>query len=341
VASVDREPHFDVGVAFSWFCSIPYAVSVSVMRAALYELAAATLTAVDRDQLDAVQAERLVGQLVLDAAGPPVDPATREWHRVLVAADLDPDLIDRAHAEVSGLAWQGADATGRHEPVTDRNVDRILEHIEVLGKPAGWASATTYPSLALAVIDSVWSIGVRYAGVLNVLARYRAARAEDDADADDDTPQGLVEVINGVGGPNEFAQLVNNRQRTSSHNGILKAEAVRSAALVLAAADIRTPADVAASTPDSLDELRTGWTAITGQRSGLSWDYFLMLTGGTGVKADRMVRRFVAEALDSDEYRISQTDAHSLVTQAATRLGVDVSQLDYAIWLYQSGNPAV
>ena len=51
-----------------------------------------------------------------------------------------------------------------------------------------------------------------------------------------------------------------------------------------------------------------------------------------------MVRRFVAEALGVDEQAISQREAHALVTEAATRLGADVSQLDYAIWLHQSGN---
>ena len=66
-----------------------------------------------------------------------------------------------------------------------------------------------------------------------------------------------------------------------------------------------------------------------------------MLTGLQGVKADRMVRRFVADALGEDEHAVSQLDARTLVTEAAARLNVDVSQLDYAIWLYQSGNKPV
>jgi hypothetical protein len=85
-------------------------------------------------------------------------------------------------------------------------------------------------------------------------------------------------------------------------------------------------------------DVRDRWTTIRGQGSGLSWDYFLMLTGRPGVKADRMVRRFVADALSCDEQEISQADAHQLVTEAAGLLGLSVSQLDFAIWLYQSGN---
>ena len=85
-------------------------------------------------------------------------------------------------------------------------------------------------------------------------------------------------------------------------------------------------------------DLRNRWTGIRGQGSGLSWEYFLMLTGRQGVKADRMVRRFVADALNCDEPEISQDDAHRLVTAAAGLLGLSVSQLDFAIWLHQSGN---
>jgi hypothetical protein len=63
-----------------------------------------------------------------------------------------------------------------------------------------------------------------------------------------------------------------------------------------------------------------------------------MLSGEQGVKADRMVRRFVADALGCEEQDISQADAHELVTEAAGLLGLSVSQLDFAIWLHQSGN---
>jgi hypothetical protein len=66
-----------------------------------------------------------------------------------------------------------------------------------------------------------------------------------------------------------------------------------------------------------------------------------MLTGRQGVKADRMVRRFVADALRCDEQEISQDDGHQLVTEAAGLLSLGVSQLDFAIWLHGSGNAPV
>lgn len=63
-----------------------------------------------------------------------------------------------------------------------------------------------------------------------------------------------------------------------------------------------------------------------------------MLSGRQGVKADRMVRHFVADAPQREQQEISQARAYQLVTDAAQQLGVNVSQLDFAIWRHQSGN---
>lgn len=310
--------------------------SVACVLSALEELADATVVAVARRRLDVGQAKQLVGELVLDAAGVTIEAT--EWREELVGAGLDPGLVDRTYAEMCGLARPDDVTAPVSSGATGEPIEMLLEHIKVLGDPAGWPAATTYASLALAVIDSLWSIGVRYTGVRNVIARYRAFRSRDGADADHDTPADLADAIDGAGGPGAFAEIVANRQRTSSRGGILKAEAVRFATDVLIDASLMVPADVASAMPDQLMEVRERWTAIRGQGSGLSWDYFLMLSGRPGVKADRMVRRFVADALKCDEQDISPADAHELVTEAAGLLGLGVSQLDFAIWLHQSGN---
>jgi hypothetical protein len=306
------------------------------MLSVLEELADATVVAVAHRRLDAGQAKQLLGELVLDAAGVSIEAT--EWRAELLGAGLDPGLVDRAYAEMRGLAVSDDVAEGLRTKATGEPIEMLLEHIKVLGDPAGWPAATTYGSLVLAVIDSLWSIGVRYTGVRNVIARYRAFRSRDGANADQDTPADLADVIDRAGGPEAFAEIVANRQRTSSRGGILKAEAVSFATDVLIDAGIMTPAHLASATPEQLMEIRECWTAIRGQGSGLSWDYFLMLTGRPGVKADRMVRRFVADALRCGEQDISQADGHKLVTEAAGLLGLSVSQLDFAIWLHQSGN---
>ena len=306
------------------------------MPAALEHLADAIVVAVARGRLDVSQANQLVGELVLDAAG--VSIKATGWSADLQSAGLDPSLLDRVYAEMRCLALSNDAATGPSATAPVEPIEMLLERIKVLGDPAGWPAATTYESVALAIIDSLWSIGVRYTGVRNVIARYRAFRSRYGADANQDTPADLADVIDAASGPEAFAEIVANRQRTSSRGGILKAEAVRLATDVLIGAGIMVPVDVVSATPEQLMEVRERWTAIRGQGSGLSWDYFLMLTGRPGVKADRMVRRFVADALGCDEHDVSQSDAHELVTEAAGLLGLSVSQLDFAIWLDQSGN---
>jgi len=49
---------------------------------------------------------------------------------------------------------------------------RVVEHAAVLGNPDSWERAAPQTDLLLAMIDAVWSIGVRAGGVANVIARY-------------------------------------------------------------------------------------------------------------------------------------------------------------------------
>ncbi|KAA8719185.1 heme peroxidase [Corynebacterium spheniscorum] len=77
------------------------------------------------------------------------------------------------------------------------------------------------------------------------------------------------------------------------------------------------------------------WLAITGQSSGLNWNYFLMLVGIPGVKADRMVIRFVTETLGRPK-EVSSKEASRLVEAVADDLNLNYIQLDHTIWRCQS-----
>jgi hypothetical protein len=215
--------------------------------------------------------------------------------------------------------------------------DRVVAHVRgTLGDPAGWTAPPERTSVALAAIDAVWGIGVRWSSVRNVVDRYRRARLDAGGDPESDGPAELLALIDGAGGVEWFAELAGNRQRTSTRNGILKAEAVRLVAEVLRDAGLSTPAQVRAATEPELSALRAAWTQVPGQRSGLSLDAFLMACGRSGVKADRMVRRFVAEALGATEQTVAPARAAALVTAAAAVCGVDARRLDAAIWEYES-----
>jgi hypothetical protein len=227
---------------------------------------------------------------------------------------------------------------------TSSDAAAVLSHVRTtLGEPAGWTAPPARTSVALAVIDSVWGINSRWTSVRNVIDRYRQARLTvPGADPDADAPGDLLAFIEASGGAEGFAEVVQNRQRTSTRNGILKAEAVQRAATVLREHEITTPADVRDASPEQLSELRTDWSRIPGQGSGLSFDAFLLSIGGGSVKADRMVRRFVADALGAaGEQAVKPERAAAVVEQAAMLAGIEPRLLDGAIWRYESDRARV
>lgn len=132
-------------------------------------------------------------------------------------------------------------------------------------------------------------------------------------------------------------EAFSNRQRTSTRGGILKAEAVFKFAKVLKQYGIEKYENIP---PEGLkDKVAADLQGITGQGSGLSYKYFLMLAGNTReVKGDRMITRFVGEALGSPG--ISSDAAEDLVRAAATVLqpehpSLTAYKLDNLIWNYQ------
>ncbi len=195
---------------------------------------------------------------------------------------------------------------------------------------------TGYPdSLALCIIDSIQSLGVRYSTVEHVVQRYRAARPGAAAT---DGPDELLSTFDERDGVDRWAQDIGNRNRTSTQPGApLKASAIRGAASFIEGAGVATPAALRALGPEQLALLKAGWIRLPGQRSGISWRYFLMLAGVPGVKADRMICRFVQNASGKTKPAIAPGAAGQAVETAARRLDVSATTLDHAIWRWQSG----
>jgi hypothetical protein len=219
----------------------------------------------------------------------------------------------------------------------DQLLAMIVSVKTLLGNPDSWDAPGGYNSVGLAMIDAIWSIGVRYQSVENVMARYRAERLAGGHDADADTPEDVRSFIEASGGPEGFALRMRNHQRTSSRNGILKAEAVLHEARILEHESVAVPADLAAASEERLHHLRARWSTVPGQGSGVSWRAFCMLVGLSEVKPDRMIRRYVATALGRPaETAVGVEEARDLVMSAAALLGVSPRELDYAIWSYQS-----
>ncbi|SDU81181.1 hypothetical protein SAMN04488544_0341 [Microlunatus sagamiharensis] len=222
--------------------------------------------------------------------------------------------------------------------MADANLtELVLRRVrDKLGDPDNWRSPTGYPdSLALCIIDSIQSLGVRYSTVELVVRRYRAARP---GAADTDGPKELLSTFDDAGDVDDWARDIGTRNRTSTKPGApLKAAAIKTAASFLDEAGVSSPAQLRALDPEQLAEIKTGWLRLPAQRSGISWRYFLMLAGVPGVKADRMICRFVQDATGKPKPLIAPAAAARAIEGAALRLGVSATTLDHAIWRWQSG----
>lgn len=225
------------------------------------------------------------------------------------------------------------------------NIDTLVAYIRRtladLNAPPTDA-AYEYASVPLCVIDAVFSIGVRYEStertVTEFCARYHWQR-DGRGKEKEHTITEFLSILNPYGNRwEEMADTVfRNRQRTSSRSGILKAEATYRFAKTLQQFGVETFADVLKS--GLRNDLRQAIKAIPGQASGLSYAYFLILAGNQdGVKADRMVTRFVADALGVRN--VAPELAEELVRNASKTLRGEFprlvpSSLDNKIWKYQ------
>lgn len=212
---------------------------------------------------------------------------------------------------------------------------------DLLGSPDQWVNSGGYPgSVALCIIDSIQSTGPHYTSVLNVVNRYRSYRAAQGADADLDGVLTLIDTFDELSGVKGWAAKIGNQNRTyQKKTAPLKAQAILQAANHVAKHQIDSISDLRSKLANEASRaaLRTSWLDVLSQSSGITWDYFLMLSGEQGVKADRMIVRFVERALASKPGSVTAEFAKSVVTNGASQLGVAVSNLDHAIWRFESG----
>ena len=162
-------------------------------------------------------------------------------------------------------------------------VDQVVNHIrQTLGRlaPLSEEETFTYSSLALCVLDAVYSMGARYESTWRTVKDFCrwAGWVEDLAKAPREYPVSEFIGLLGSYPPQQMAERIyDNRQRTSTRNGILKAEAVFRFVHVLQQFGIDTYANLAAM-PDAA-AVEAAVRAIPGQTSGICYAYFRMLAG--------------------------------------------------------------
>jgi hypothetical protein len=123
--------------------------------------------AVRRGRVSPDEARHVLGDMLLELCGSGADPSPdAEWRTRLLDLGVTEQTLDALRGPSPPRESDEQPALApRRRP---RQVDAVVAHIRVLGDPASWEPAVVYARTAMAVVDSVWWIGVRYQGVLNV-----------------------------------------------------------------------------------------------------------------------------------------------------------------------------
>ena len=220
--------------------------------------------------------------------------------------------------------------------------DRVVELVDLTDTTL--PTEYNYGSLPLCVIDAVFSIGVRYESTARTVRSWCAAQEPrwsllENAEKPEPSISDFVAVLTRYEPEVAAAKFFQNRQRTSSRSGILKADAVLRFAKTLQENGVEKFGDTLDATLN--DTIEAKIRRIPGQTTGLSFTYFLMLAGDDGfVKADRMLQRFLSDALGRT---IGAPEIADLMVEVAAllqnQLGIRISPrfLDYKVWSFQRG----
>jgi hypothetical protein len=206
--------------------------------------------------------------------------------------------------------------------------------LDLTGRERVWTSLT------YCVLDAVWSIGAHYDRVVVPLVR-RVAELHGDAsptcppeDAPTHDPFPLDAFLASYP-DEERLRAATNSQRTSTRNGILKADAARRYAQILESTGISTRVQAAAVHGDAgkLDALNSKFRRVPGD--GVRRDYFWMLVGSDElVKPDRMVLRFLARHGVPVGVEAARDVLAELARDLSSTRGLPVTpwMVDHAIW---------
>lgn len=185
----------------------------------------------------------------------------------------------------------------------------------------------SYKSLPLAIIDAVYSTGVLYKSTENTVERFCKSqkpawiryRCESGREL---SISEFLKIIAPLDRVVLAESIFGNHQRTSTRNGILKADAVRHCAKLLLSYGIDNFSDTAKIHENKAFDC--DYCRIQGQGRDTSLAYFKMLCGNENeIKLDRHIKNFMIE------YEIRDTNQLRAI---AAVLQIPPRNLDYAIW---------
>lgn len=211
---------------------------------------------------------------------------------------------------------------------------------ELFGDQTKWVTASGYQnSMALGIIDSIYSTGSHYQSVINVVHAYCEYRTAQNADPYYDSPAELLRTFEELGGSDKWASRMNNRKPAStSPDAVLKAEVVRQAAELLKAHNVLSPTDLGPWTAlDGSSPLQKSWKALPSQSSGITLNYLFILAGYQSIKPDRMIWRFIYDHTSLTEGQLTNSQAVDFIKMVAAGYPTEARKLDHVIWRYASG----
>lgn len=194
-----------------------------------------------------------------------------------------------------------------------------------------------YKHLPLCVIDSIFSIGVKYEIVQNTLNRFcDYYKIDKFSKSEELTTSDFLKLMKEKSILELTENIYQNKQRTSTRNGILKSEAVILFLEVLQKFNIEKLSDIDKIFNNQQFEIEI--KKIPGQNSGISLVYFFMLAGSDElIKPDRMIIRFL-ENISGE--KVSLNDSQYILVEVSRELKkngfkITPKKLDYLIWNYQ------
>jgi len=203
-----------------------------------------------------------------------------------------------------------------------------------------------FASVPLCAFNAVFSINTKYEAVLNALNRFcehfelpltHSTKGQIPPNKKQRTVTHVYNLVKDISPEVLAAEVFKNRQRTSTTNGILKAEASLRFIKILKDFGVETYQDIPKLVNNETFE--DCIKRIPGQRSGVSLKYFFMLTGAKDqIKPDRMILGFIKDATGMT---LKPHEALELVQLTVERLrekgykDLNARHLDNLIWNFQ------
>jgi hypothetical protein len=223
--------------------------------------------------------------------------------------------------------------------ISQNEIEMVINYIEDTFNLANenFQDEYGYKHLPLCVIDTVFSIGANYASTRNTVQRFSNFTGINE-DSREYSINQLLELYAKFGIHRMAGEIFHNRQRTSTTNGLLKAEAVLYFALEIFRNGANKFNDIHLILGNK--QFEEGITNIPGQKSGISLRYFYMLAGSEDfIKPDRMIIRFLHDATGKI---YSVEGSEKLLLGACKEItksfpALTPRKLDNLIWQHQRG----